>query len=792
MEVFYNVIRRHFPKLTLFLYLISCPQWAQSQQAKVRDVESGPGILHQRILDLSSNLRVMSIALQPGFEDLAAVAFLRLGRGAKIMSVYATNGDAGESDAGSFYPRQLAAERREEAGRAMKYLNAECYFLNLQDVAAAADTGEFRQSWPRDTVQLRLLRVISSYRPDLIVVPADLESTGPSLRWRELLSDILRAVERLAIVPRGRAPKELLPFPRWSVSRVVADDGSGKGIDFQTGDANRTGKKTYKAMGEEAGREYRSSAIQRSLWRSGRRTAYNVVMPRGLEKLQHPDQGIPAEVPARLRTIANGIDQLARQVGRLRVDRLPARTSPAVARLAAMLDSIDIRIARSYELQSRERAILLQWKEGLENLRQTLLGVSVSLSISETVLTDRQLTYVKVDTVTGLSADGKTEIFFPGVGKDWIVNESLDSHLPLKLHEEYRLLVQRAEPYTVPRWEYGLEDNTLGRPLYLFIVHQAPRRAENFVFRKIISMDFAPRFSVEILTPIVRAIPGERLIVRLTNNSRDGVKDEIFVNDSLVSSTRSAFRLNEKGGSHLDTLVLSWDSRLSEGSHLFPISIEEEGVGQFAARKFSVHVDSTRRIGIFLGSVQSPTLDALRRIGIAFSIVRSDNRLQEQLSMLDVLLLDRRVLSTQPNVPGLEPHLDQFVQRGGHLVVLGQDADVWNRSGLISSLKLKRSFDFGPSRAIRFDSSGSWMTYPNRLKKEDWSDWLYRRSYNEIQVLSDDSLEIVLSDSATGKPFAVNRKKGKGETTYLDMDLQHQWLNIHAGAFRLLANVLAH
>lgn len=71
--------------------------------------ERGSAAIFQRSLDLRNPIVILSISLEPGFEDLPALAYLRLGRGARIISLYVTNGEATPSDVSGEPPFRLAA-----------------------------------------------------------------------------------------------------------------------------------------------------------------------------------------------------------------------------------------------------------------------------------------------------------------------------------------------------------------------------------------------------------------------------------------------------------------------------------------------------------------------------------------------------------------------------------------------------------------------------------------------------------------------------------------------------------
>ena len=60
---------------------------------------------------------------------------------------------------------------------------------------------------------------------------------------------------------------------------------------------------------------------------------------------------------------------------------------------------------------------------------------------------------------------------------------------------------------------------------------------------------------MEMLTPLVRAVEGTPVIVRLSNTSRDAYKGVLRLDDSLVSPERPV-SFCRPGGVSLDTLVL--------------------------------------------------------------------------------------------------------------------------------------------------------------------------------------------------------------------------------------------
>jgi len=323
-----------------------------------------------------------------------------------------------------------------------------------------------------------------------------------------------------------------------------------------------------------------------------------------------------------------------------------------------------------------------------------------------------------------------------------------------------------------------------------FVIHQSAKAESNFVHRTSIPLSLSPRFSTEILTPIVRLMPGERVVIRLTNNSRDGVSDTVTINDSLAVSTLSPFLLSSKGSSHQDTLLLTWTSKPVEGDYLISLKISGVDVGRFAVRKFETLVDSTRRVGVIPAVNGSPAVDAIRRLNLHPVLLEPDTSLVDRLTSLDVVIVDRRALTLRRGLVKWKEYLEGFVERGGHLIVLAQDAEVWNQSPLWDGLRLTRTFALDEDTPVLLDSNHRMLSSPNTISAEDFDGWLFLKAYNEVKVHAERQSTIVRA-GVTQSPLLVSIPRGKGSFTYVDLALHPQWLNIHAGALRLLANMVS-
>jgi hypothetical protein len=763
--------------------------------------ETGQAALYQRSLDTRSRLNVLSISLQPGYEDLAALAYFRFARGARVLSSYVTNGEGGESDVRGEYPMQLAAIRRQEASKALDVLGSAEYFLNLPDVPAAADTGFVRTKWNADTLRIRLMNLISDFKPDIILVSRDWGRGDMSPQLQVLRRELLASVRRLN--PPGADQKKSSSglIPPWSVAGVWLDRGKSSGVGIPIDAVHPIWKKSYRAIGEEAAGAYASLVVQRNLWlkrllgtsESRGENFYELAYPSGAAKRKTVDQNMPLAVTPALAQLERDVQTLTSTTmkgGEALLSK--GKTSSGVLqRLSAVMESLDKLLSQPLALSSQERKVVLQWKLGFENLRLTLLGVTMQFTLDPTILTEKQVTILQIDTVTGMSGDGVYQLYFPATDQGWAINESMQRSMPLELHKPYRLLTPSKLEYNLPEELYGLARSAISKPFVFFVIHQSSKRENNFIYRAEIPTMFAPRFTSEAMTPIVRMVPSERVVIRLTNHSRDGVRDFVYVDDTLAVSTKGQFHLRVKDVPFQDTLTLTWKQAPKEGSYAVTYKIGREVVGRFAARQFEAHIDTSKTVALLAGTEGSPSADALRRLGANWALVSPDANLVNSLKTVRVLIIDRRALTFHKGLRSRKAEIEGFVRNGGHVIVLAQDAEVWNASPLLDNVTLSAVTKYDDEAAIETDNTHRLLTYPNAIRSTDWSEWLYCKAYNEVSgpALLQAATPVKAVKGRT--PLVATWKIGAGSFTYSDLAFLPQFLNVHPGAYRLLANLIS-
>jgi hypothetical protein len=646
------------------------------------------------------------------------------------------------------------------------------------------------------------MKLISDFKPDIIIVSRDWARGDTSVQWQVLRREILNAVRRVSsqkpdkkqVWPSGVAP--------WSVANLWIDRGSSSGAQVPVDRVHPVWKKSYRAIGEEAASSYTSLAVQRNLWMKGLHLGhgsrsgifYELAYPTAVPGRKTVDQGMPRAVSSSLSLLDRdvlGLTSATIKGGESLLLKGKASTG-VLQRLSVVMESLDRLLSQPLALSVQDRKVVLQWKLGLESLRLALLGVTARFTTSPTILTEQQVTILRIDTVTGMRSGSTAQLYFPAVEQGWAINELLQRSVPLELHKEYRLLSPSRLEYNLPAELNGLSRTSIGKPFIFFVIHQTGKREENFIYRAETPMMFAPRFTLETLTPIARMIPSERLVVRLTNHSRDGVRDVVYVDDSLAVSSKNQFRLNVKDAPFQDTLTLTWKQAAQEGTYVVPINIGKEVVGRFAVRQFETRIDSSKKVALLTAIEGSPTADALRRLGADWRIVTADSNLAEALKAFQVVVIDRRTLTLDTRLRSRRTDLENFVQKGGHVVVLAQDPEAWNVSPLLDDVQLSGVNMFDEETEIQCDTTHRLLTYPNLIRPVDWSDWLYRKAYNEISGRALEQATIPVKTAKGRKPLIAVWRRGTGTFIYSDVAFHPQFLNVHPGAYRLFANLISY
>jgi hypothetical protein len=727
--------------------------------------------LHFKAGELRSNQRVLMVAYAPSMEDVGLISHIRADLRAMLHVAYMTNGEGFPDGEGQPFPHLLAARWRSKAFELTHRAGAGHTFMNLPYIDAASSLERVRVDWPADTVRDRWRRLLNAHKPDAVLITGFEHLPQDHPIFLALLDDIGASTRR------ARRSRSWVPLQ----------------IAIATGTQKRSGESGNSALKNMVYAEdtLRLIYVNHDRYKGRRQmyTRFGWANDSLGKKLSRRSLFPKRRVPEAMSDIDSAAQAFSLRIARIRSMPSGKKRESYLIDLVDVMQKVDLQISLTRRGHEEARRFLLDWKLSLDQIRALLLGVSVTWDLSEHIVTERQLTYLKIDTITGLDPEGRTEIFVPEVQQGWVLNELQVNHLPYTPGVEFRLLSGPKIEYDFPRSTYGLAKSQYRKPWYFFVVHQAKTAEYSFAYRIDAGVSYAPRFVGEVLTPVVRARRGEKLAVRLSNYTRDGVRDSLFVRTDRVLSTKKGFRLFIKDQVFQDTLLLDWKEEIPQGTHLAEVLIGEDPVANFVGRKFYVETTPGSPVTLIGSRTSSPLFRALERLEYNVSNIEP-----ERLSSVDLpgdrkLILDQSIQGSSGLTPEAWSSIVTFVEAGGMVTIFSQDSDVISKSGLFPDVRFEPTYVADTSYSITLADARDLFTSPNDLTEGTWEGWIGRVASNRIR--SNDAA--IVEHARLGDmdiPVIFSKKIGKGTVLYVDLNLTPQWTNVLPSAYALLANII--
>ena len=213
---------------------------------------------------------------------------------------------------------------------------------------------------------------------------------------------------------------------------------------------------------------------------------------------------------------------------------------------------------------------------------------------------------------------------------------------------------------------------------------------------------------------------------------------------------------------------------------------------ELRTRKVDVKIAPGLRVGYVMGTGDTVP-DAIEALGIKTHLLADDELAAGDLSQWNVLVIGIRAYSARPELAAAEPRLEQFVERGGTLVVQYQ-------SGAFPA-PLPLSMGRSPERVVDeqapvklLDPVNPLLAWPNQMTSADFDGWFEERGHGFLEHW--DPAYTTLTETADpgqdpqrGGLLVAHR--GKGTYIYVAYALYRQFPELVPGAYRLLANLLS-
>ncbi|MGA2537614.1 MAG: PIG-L family deacetylase [Terracidiphilus sp.] len=213
---------------------------------------------------------------------------------------------------------------------------------------------------------------------------------------------------------------------------------------------------------------------------------------------------------------------------------------------------------------------------------------------------------------------------------------------------------------------------------------------------------------------------------------------------------------------------------------------------QLHTRKVDVKLATGLRVGYVMGTGDEVP-DAIEALGVAPHLLTAGEVTSGDLSAYTTIVIGIRAYSARPELAVAQGRLNEFVRRGGTLIVLYQSADFPAPSPLRLGRFAERVVDEAAPVKI-LDPGNSLLTSPNLITANDFDGWLEERGHSFLD--SWDSAYTALTETADPgqdpqRGGLVVAHPGKGTFVYCAYALHRQLPELVPGAYRILANLIS-
>jgi LmbE family N-acetylglucosaminyl deacetylase len=213
---------------------------------------------------------------------------------------------------------------------------------------------------------------------------------------------------------------------------------------------------------------------------------------------------------------------------------------------------------------------------------------------------------------------------------------------------------------------------------------------------------------------------------------------------------------------------------------------------QLKTRKIDVKLAPGLRIGYVMGTGDLVP-EAIEALGVPPHLLTPAELISGDFSAWNVLVIGIRAYSTRPELAAAQPRLDEFVRRGGTLIVLYQSSGFPAPFPLTMGRFPERVVD--EKAAVKLlDPANPLLTWPNAITAADFGNWVEERGHGFLDTW--DPQYTPLTETAdTGQDpqrgGLLVAHPGEGTYIYVAFALHRQFPELVSGAYRMLANLLS-
>jgi LmbE family N-acetylglucosaminyl deacetylase len=808
---------------------------AQSKaQSTPLPVSSGAAIL-EKLRAFQEMGSVLHVAAHPDDENTQLITYLARGRRVRTAYLSITRGDGGQNVLGGEFGPQLGLIRTHELLAARRLDGGRQFFTRAIDFGFSKDPQETLRIWDGESVLSDVVRVIRTFRPDVIVTRFTPQATRT--HGHHTASAIL-ALEAFKLSgDRTAFPDQLKDLEPWQPRRILINRGPGGGrggeanVQLDVGGTDALLGESFSTIAARSRAMHKSQGFG-NFGSGGRGGAGR---PR-MESFQ-----LLAGEPAK-KDLFDGIDvQWTRvrggaEIGKL-VSEVIAKFNPANPGASVP----DLLILRRKLTALADEPLVREKRRDFDQILQACLGLVVQSTLNRAEVSPG-------DSVTiehSVTRKGKVPVTWLSVRYPTL-NKEVKRTYPLPLDQVVTVTQQQVLPegtsVSQPYWlrevpnvgVYRVADLSLiGQPLGpppLLAEHEFEVEGQTFVVpivptARVVENGKRIDRSLEVVPPVflgfpfevARFAPGEKRSVQVTvSGSRPVVTGELTLSapaDWKVAPRSQKFQI-DTGSQARYTFEVTPPAHTASASIIAQatvngrtydngrVDIHYDHVGhlllQPTARLNAVSLDLKirgRNVGYVEGAGDS-VAECLAQMGYTVKRLSTTALTEDGLRGLDAVVIGVRAFNVRKDLGERMPALFAFVEAGGNLIIQ------YNRPEGLKSDRFA-PYDLGLS-SQRVTDEQSPVTFlfpdhpalntPNKITRADFDGWVQERGIyfpNEW----DKHFTPILAFKDPGEPplegGILIAAHGRGNVIYTSLAWFRELPAGVPGAYRLFANLVS-
>jgi LmbE family N-acetylglucosaminyl deacetylase len=250
-----------------------------------------------------------------------------------------------------------------------------------------------------------------------------------------------------------------------------------------------------------------------------------------------------------------------------------------------------------------------------------------------------------------------------------------------------------------------------------------------------------------------------------------------------------AYNLEAVAHSDDHTYESGWQSVGYPG--LLPYDIYK--AAQLKTRKVDVKLAAGLRIGYVMGTGDLVP-EAIEELGAEPHLLSDSDLSTGDLSAWNVIVIGIRAYSNRPVLTAAQPRLDDFVRKGGTLIVQYQSANFPAPHPLAMNNRMPERVVDEQSTVKLLSPGDPLLKVPNAITTADFEGWVEERGHSFLDTW--DPAYTALTETADAgqdpqRGGLLVAHPGKGTYVYVAYALYRQLPELVPGAYRLLANLLS-